>query len=62
MASKNMSRNMNSSAQNECSRGEDKSAHLFKSASISASRCVGVLPKEKSEVINNSILISWLVL
>ncbi|KAG7019918.1 Mitogen-activated protein kinase 17, partial [Cucurbita argyrosperma subsp. argyrosperma] len=35
-------------------RGEDKSAHLFKSASISASRCVGVLPKEKSEAEETS--------
>ncbi|XP_004137496.2 mitogen-activated protein kinase 9 isoform X2 [Cucumis sativus] len=30
-------------------RGKDKSAHLLKSASISASRCVGVIPKETYE-------------
>ena len=52
MASKIVSGNINSNAQNE-RRGEEKSAHLFKSASISASRCVGVIPKEKSEVINS---------
>ncbi|XP_050935794.1 mitogen-activated protein kinase 9-like [Cucumis melo] len=33
-------------------RRKDNYAHLFKSASISASRCVGVIPKEKSENIN----------
>ncbi|XP_022955091.1 mitogen-activated protein kinase 9-like [Cucurbita moschata] len=39
----------NAEHNNEFGRGEEKSAHLFKSASISASRCVGVIPKEKSE-------------
>ncbi|XP_022137458.1 mitogen-activated protein kinase 9-like [Momordica charantia] len=35
-------------------RGNDKSAHLLKSASISASRCLGVIPKEKSETDEGS--------
>lgn len=40
------------------SQGKDKSSYLLKSASISASRCVGVTPKEKSEVIKSSLISS----
>uniref|UniRef100_A0A9I9EIM9 Uncharacterized protein n=1 Tax=Cucumis melo TaxID=3656 RepID=A0A9I9EIM9_CUCME len=48
MASKNIFGNINSIHQ-MITRGKDNYAHLFKSVSISASRCVGVIPKEKSE-------------